>query len=198
MSSVSFTVTNTTTISNEVVVVRLSISDASLDAKLAEWQVLRPGSGGGSASFTFEGVITAMVSDGTNNTAAVPVPLGQLLSVTSNVTGGLQLAAAGSGPTQATAYVRNDSSNPQSLTVSWFVDGALVLTEPGLNQKASATFALSNTLLFSLRTLRARSASMLVQTDAASFTIKDGTTNVTVTWSRNGTGGMDVFAFDAT
>ena len=119
MPLISFTVTNTTTVSNEVVVVSPFIADADQNASLAEWRVLAPAPNGGSAQFTYAGAIAASVSDGSASTAAVAVQLGQLLSVTSTQTGGLQLALAGNGRTANQAFVRNDSTDPSLLIVTW-------------------------------------------------------------------------------
>ena len=196
--------TNTTTVSDEVVVVNPSICDVDQNALLSEWRVLAPSAGGGSAQFSYAGAITAEATDGSTSTPAVGVALGQLLSITSTATGGLQLQAAGTGSTAWQAFVRNDSTNPNLLTVRWFVDGSLVLTEKELNQGATATFCLTNTLLFHLRTLPARtpqkslpaSGVLVVVTDPVSYTIPSQTPAVAVTWSRAGAAGKDILSFN--
>jgi hypothetical protein len=194
-------VVNTTTVSDEVVVVTPFISDADQNALLSEWRVLAPSPGNGSAPFTYSGAITAVATDGSTSTPPVGVPLGQLLSITSTLTGGLQLQAAGGGSTTSQAFVRNDSTNVKLLTVLWFVDGSLVLTEGNLNQGATATLGLTRTLLFYLRTMPAPSArrasqgALIIETDPVPYAIPPQTNAVTVTWSRAGAAGKDVLTF---
>ena len=76
-----------------------------------------------------------------------------------------------------------------------------MLTEGGLNQGASATLDLTNTLLFHLRTVPAVQFSagfgaMAVETDPVRYTIPPQAAGVAVTWSRNGPAGRDVLTFN--
>ena len=194
---VRFQLVNTTPVSNLVVVVVPDLGDIALSAVRSEWRVLAPAAGGSSA-FRFGGAIQAVVSDGKTSTAATDAPLGSLLPVTLAPNGGLLFGTVMSGDDPSVAAVRNDSTDGKLLTVRWRVDGAKVLTQRGLNQKAVATLALTRTLQFFTRDLAAGRAALDfpgIVSQITSYTIPDAATSVKVTWSRDSVAGADTFTF---
>ncbi|HEX6084785.1 MAG TPA: hypothetical protein VF266_09690 [Thermoanaerobaculia bacterium] len=196
---VRFQLVNTTPVSNLVVVVVPDLGDIPPSAILSEWRVLTPAAGGSSA-FRFGGAIQAIVSDGRTSTAPTAAPLGSLLPVTTAPNGGLLFGARVSGNDPSVAAVRNDSTDDKLLTVRWRVDGAKVLTQHGLNQKAVANLALTRTLQFFTRDLAAGLAALDfpgIVSQITSYTIPDAVTSVKVTWSRDSAAGADTFTFAA-
>jgi len=192
MTSVVFTVANTTTVVDAVVVVNPLLADADGGAKLVTWRVLAPAPQG-FARFTFGGAISARATDGTLSTARVDVQPGELLSITSTPAGGLVLAPAGGAPTNDAAWVRNDSADARELNVVWFVDRSRVMVERQVNHGALTSLALTATLLFSVRS---EATGKISESPNVAYAIPPDAARVKVRWSRDGAAGADVFTFD--
>lgn len=199
----NFIITNDTAATEDrVIVVQPTILDLDSTATLFDWQVLTPGSGGGSAQFTWTGAIQVDVSDGQTRTARVTALPGFVLPLVASLNGGLSFAVAIPSDDPEAASVRNDTEKRHTLTVTWYVDDSPLMSEGGLNQQSTATLKLSrDTLFFRLRAPLATAGRAMLAAEAmfspvTTYTIPADASDVTVKWSRSNAGARDVLTFD--
>ena len=203
--ALQFTIRNSSGVDGRQVVVVPGVVDYDV-ASLEQWQTFGIANGG-QQDFTWNAALTVAVATPSGSSLAKATATGAAwfataapsLALTPGTSSDLEPGETG---------VLNKTNPPVQLTVSWLVDGRLLLPQPGVNAGSLATMQLSGEMWLWTQTpsdVRDRSDSAVMAAKTATvrspktrYTLPVGKSRVVVTWSRpDGVDGADVFTFAA-